>query len=309
MKFWSSAAAMLLFAAAAHAGDYRVVYSPSLALEVYIDDVSSSEAQAWCRQTLPLRIVAGKPADATVLNGFLPQVGNLLQNQCSRLLELPWQLTDGQGAVLASGSAVKEQRWRPIVTAGDEALPTDLSPPANAEPLPRFALPGGCHFRTGWDRNSGSLFIPAAATLRCNAQGWLEGNGQLELLKADKTDARPVTFIDGYPLAHLQPAATGATVLAANNQRLVLARQDAADSWLLLPYDARQQLWSFSGTLLVKSSRDAAGDAAALKQRVSDLRNRWAATVDPTVTIHVLLVDDLHAELADPAIAAWRSVN
>lgn len=316
MKFWIPAAALLLAASGARAGDYRVVYSPSLELEVYIDDVSGNAPQSWCARQLPLRIVSGNSSESDVLQGFLPQVGTLLHNQCGKLLELPWKMTNARGSVLATGTAVKEQDWRPIVTAdatgnanASNAAPLDLSKPANAEPLQHFDLPGGCHFRTWWDDNGQSLFIPDDKTLACSTEGWLEGASQLTLTSNGETHPLQVWFYQGYPLLHLQLQAGQFEIVSVNNQRMVIASDAQADSWLVLPFDPVQHAWSFDGTLLLKMDKSAAADAAALKNRVAEVRQKWAASVDPAVKVNVLLVDDLHADLADPAIGAWRSVN
>lgn len=316
MKFWLPATLTLLCATAAQAADYRVVYSPSLELEVFIDDVTSNTPAAWCQETLNLRIVSGKSKESGVLTSFLPRVGNLLQNQCGKLLELPWRMTNGQGAVLATGTAAKEQSWRPIVTAdatatatASNAAPLDISQPANSAPLQHFDLPGGCHFRTWWDDNGQSLFIPDDKTMNCSTEGWLEGSTRLTLSHSNKSEPLAVSFYQGYPLTHLHPAPESLDVVAVNNQRLVLARADAPGSWLVLPFNHSLHVWSFDGTLLVKMDKAQASDGAALKARVDSVRNAWSGIIDAGVKVNVLLVDDLHAELADPAIGAWRTVN
>lgn len=316
MKFWLPATLTLLFATTAQAADYRVVYSPSLELEVFIDNVTSNTPSAWCQETLNLRIVSGKSTESGVLTSFLPRVGNLLQNQCGKLLELPWQMTNSKGTVLATGTAAKEQSWRPIVTAdatatatASNASPLDLSQPANAEPLQHFDLPGGCHFRTWWDDNGQSLFIPDDKTMSCSTEGWLEGAGKLTLAQGNTQEPLAVTFYQGYPLTHLHPASGAVDVVAVNNQRLVLARSDAPDSWLVLPFNQNLHVWSFDGTLLVKMDKNQASDGAALKAAVDAVRKSWAGIIDADVKVNVLLVDDLHADLADPAIGAWRTVN
>lgn len=316
MKFWLPATLTLLFASTAQAADYRVVYSPSLELEVFIDNVTSNTPAAWCQETLNLRIVSGKKTESGVLSSFLPQVGNLLQNQCGKLLELPWQMTNTHGTVLATGTAVKEQSWRPIVTAdatptatASNAAPLDLSQPANAEPLQHFDLPGGCHFRTWWDDNGKSLFIPDDKAMSCSTEGWLEGAGKLTLAEGNTREPLAVSFYQGYPLTHLHPAAGSLEVVTVNNQRLVLARSDAPNSWLVLPFNNNLHVWSFDGTLLVKMDKAQASDGSALKATVDAARKTWSDTIDSGVKVNVLLVDGLHAELADPAIGAWRTVN
>ena len=49
MKLWLPGVAALLLALNAQAEDYRVVYSPSLSLEVYIDNVASNAPDDWCK--------------------------------------------------------------------------------------------------------------------------------------------------------------------------------------------------------------------------------------------------------------------
>ncbi len=70
MKLWLPGIITLLIAFHAQAENYRVVYSPSLALEVYIDNVVSKAPDDWCKETLPLRIVSGKSKDSAVLTTF-----------------------------------------------------------------------------------------------------------------------------------------------------------------------------------------------------------------------------------------------
>ena len=316
MKIWLPAIATLMTAFGAQAEDYRVVYSPSLALEVYIDNVVSNAPADWCQDTLHLRIVSGKSKDSQVLTTFLPRVGTLLSNQCGKLEELPWQMTDSEGGVLASGSASKLQEWRPIVMAdatasanAGNAAPLDLARPANSAPLQPFDLPNGCHFRTWWDENGQSLFIPDGGTLHCQTAGWLEGNSELQLVSEGKSTTLPVTFYHGYPIANLTISGNTLKVVAVNNQRMIVTRPDAADSWLVLPFDSRQHLWRFSGQLLIKMDKSAANDVDAIKKRVETLRGVWSAHVMPQQKVNVLLIDTLHADLADPAIGAWRNIN
>jgi hypothetical protein len=61
--------------------------------------------------------------------------------------------------------------------------------------------------------------------------------------------------------------------------------------------------------MLVKMDKTQATNPEQLKTRVDALRKAWAKVMDPQAKITVLLVDDLHADLADPAIGAWRTVN
>ena len=315
MKYWLPAIALLI-ATAAQAEDYRVVYSPSLALEVFIDDVKSNAPRDWCQETIHLRLVSGKSKESGTLNSFMPRVGKLLNNQCSKLIELPWQMTNAAGTVLATGTAAKEHNWRPIVIAdgttaanASNTEPLDLSQPANSAPLQHFDLPGGCHFRTWWDEKGQSLFIPDDSHLSCSPEGWLEGKTQLILSSGGKDRPVDVQFYEGFPLRNVHPASGELHIVAANNQRLIVSKKEGAESWLVLTFDPALHLWSFDGTLLIKMNKNQAADPALLKARVDSLRQVWRSVVNSKVKINVLLVDDLHADLADPAIGAWRTVN
>lgn len=317
MKLWLPGIATLLITLTAQAEDYRVVFSPSMALEVYIDNVKSKAPDDWCKEALPLRIVSGKSKDSSVLTAFLPRVGTLLANQCGALEELPWQMTNKDGSVLASGSASKLQNWRPIVMADatgsanpENAAPLDLSRPANSSPLQQFDLPGGCRFRTWWNASGQSLFIPDQRKANCSSDGWLEGKSELTLSRDGKNTTLPVAFYQGYPLANLALSNRPLVVVAANNERMIVTRADTPDSWLVLPFDTEHHVWRFNGTLLIKMDKKAAQqDSDVVKSQVETLRGLWGPHFMPQQKVNVLLIDTLHADLADPAIGAWRSIN
>ena len=316
MKYWLSGIITLLMASAASAENYRVVYSPSLALEVFIDNVESNAPKDWCKDTLPLRIVSGESKTSDVLSTFLPRVGTLLANQCSNLRELPWEMMDSQGATLASGTAVAAQNWRLIVTAdataaavANNAAPLDLSRPANSEPLQHFELPGGCHFRTWWDDSGQSLFIPDNRNLGCSTEGWLEGASELTLVGQGKSEPVAVYFWQGYPITGLKPTDNALSVVTINNQRMVITKTDTDDSWLLLPFDNHRHVWQFNGTLLVKMDKNAAQDLSSVRLRVNMARKAWSGMLPAERKITVMLVDALHPDLADPAIGAYRTLN
>ncbi|AXF76008.1 hypothetical protein LU604_11210 [Erwinia tracheiphila] len=315
MKFGLPVTATLLIATAVQAEDYRVVYSPSMALEVFIDNVDSSAPRDWCNKSIHLRIVSGKSTTPDTLGSFLPRVGTLLQKQCNNLEELPWQMTSEKGLALANGTALKQHNWRPILLAdapistSSSASPSDLSPPANPTPLPVFALPGGCHFRTSWEGNGKSLFIPDDKNLNCTSGGWLEGKSTLTLYVEGEHQSVVVHFYQGFPLHNLHPASGEINIVSANNQRLVATLAGAPDSWLLLRFNPALHVWSFDGTLLVKINHAETADPLLLKERAESIRQTWYSVVDRQIKINVLLVDYLHVDLADPSTGAWRIVN
>lgn len=317
MKVWLSGLVVMFLACSVQAEDYRAVYSPRQALEVYIDNVQSNAPEDWCKTTLPLRIVTEKEQSVSVLNAFLPQVGRLLANQCSKLTNLPWHMTNQQGTLLASGSASKAQEWAPVVTAdstahpgASNAAPLDLSPMADTTPLVRFDLPSGCHFRTWWSGSDSALFIPDAAQNRCTPEGWLQGDTTLSLTDAAQNVPLTVTFEQGYPLENLRSATTPLQVVSANNQRIIVTRSDAQQSWLVLPFDHQHHVWRFDGTLLIKAAKPTAQQTdSALQQRIAEQLKLWSENGGPQQKMHVLLIDTLHADLVDPAIGAWRNID
>lgn len=97
MKYWMPGLVALMAVPTAQAMNYRLVYSPSQKLEVFIDDVKNSNPESWCGKSIPLRIVSAQSQDPAVLNDFLPRVGNLLEKQCPKAGHLPWTLTDKRG--------------------------------------------------------------------------------------------------------------------------------------------------------------------------------------------------------------------
>ncbi|PIJ49972.1 hypothetical protein BL250_10845 [Erwinia sp. OLTSP20] len=317
MKRWLFFIVLVVLTPFARAADYRVIYSPSLELEVYIDDVASNAPSDWCQQSLTLRIVTSNQPNSQVLDNFLPRVGKLLESQCSRLTSLNWQLTNKQGMAVATGSATRTDNWQPKViadsTAGAthrNASPLDLSQPANRAALQRFDLPDGCHFRTWWDEQGQALFIPQNKTLSCSADGWLTGPGHLTINHNGQSDLLQVVFFHGYPLAGI-PLSAPATlqILAVNNQRMLLGRENDRESWLLLPFDKQQHSWVFKGTLLLKMDKQQATDAGVVKQRIARLRQQWSDSLPAESHLNIMLINAIYPDLADPAIGAWRTLT
>ncbi|WP_345830318.1 hypothetical protein AAGR22_03555 [Erwinia sp. HDF1-3R] len=132
MKYWLSGALSLLIASSAWAQDYRVVSSPSLKLDIWIDNIKSNAPSSWCASELPLRIVANGEKNPSVMNTFLPRVGSLLANQCAKLSVIHWQMNDSTGKSLAKGSALKAHRWAVQVDPAATASATSGGTAASA---------------------------------------------------------------------------------------------------------------------------------------------------------------------------------
>ncbi|MFC0139945.1 hypothetical protein ACFFJN_07655 [Erwinia mallotivora] len=252
MKYWLSGALSLLVASSAWAQDYRVVSSPSLKLDIWIDNIKNNSPASWCAPELPLRIVANGNKNPGVLKNFLPRVGSVLEKQCETLNVIHWQLNDSSGSALAHGSASKAQAWAvkteptaaatPASTPAQSAVNTasqtpaatgsaaqepvsapapapvenaeDLSPPADTTPWTQFSLMDGCHFRTYWQNNGqvSALFVPAKGGVSCGSDGWLSGESELTQMGKSGSKNVAVTFLQGFPVSGLSSKATDSEV-------------------------------------------------------------------------------------------------
>ncbi len=85
MKHWLFGAVALFIATDASAQNYQLAYSPSLKLEIWIDNVQSKDVASWCAKQVPIRIVSRESTDPHILNSFLPQVTGLMTSQCHAL--------------------------------------------------------------------------------------------------------------------------------------------------------------------------------------------------------------------------------
>ncbi|CAI2025974.1 type VI secretion system-associated protein [Serratia ficaria] len=324
MKYWMPGLVALMAIPAAQAANYRLVYSPSQKLEVFIDNVKNSQPASWCGKTIPLRIVSAQSKDAAVLNDFLPRVGNLLEKQCAKASQLPWILTDKRGEKLASGEASKARGWKPVPkpVADEPAAPPQpaipaavavTSPPAASAPAQRFDLPQGCHFRTYWngEANGSALFIPSGAALRCGDDGWLSGSGEIGLQQNGQTASPRLSFHQGYPLAKVNVGDRPLSVVSANAQRLVLgANPQAPGSFLLLPFEPQLHAWSFDGVVIVEMPRTDAADPAKVTQRVKQAQSAWQPLLSaPATPLTFRLVEKLADDRVDPASGSYLSVN
>lgn len=324
MKYWMPGFIALMAIPAAQAANYRLVYSPSQKLEVFIDDVKNSQPASWCGKTIPLRIVSAQSKDPAVLDDFLPRVGNLLAKQCAKASQLPWTLTDKRGEKLASGEASKARGWKPVhkqqaiepVEPPAPVIPAAVavtSPQADSAPVPKFDLPQGCHFRTYWseEANGSALFIPSGDALRCGDDGWLNGSSSVTLQQDGKTASPALSFYQGYPLVKINVGEHPLNVISANVQRLVLgANPQAPGSFALLPFAPQLHAWSFNGEVIVEMPREEAADTAKVKQRIEQAQRAWQPLLaSPATPLNFKLVEKLADDRLDPASGSYLSVN
>lgn len=338
MKYWLSGALSLLVASSAWAQDYRVVSSPSLKLDIWIDNIKNNSPASWCGPELPLRIVANGNKNPNVLENFLPRVGSLLERQCKTLNVIHWQMNDNNGHALAHGTARKAQEWavqvepvaepakaaRPVVATPAEAPAAapvappvvkaeDLSPPADTTPWTQFSLMDGCHFRTYWRNNSqtSALFVPSKGGVTCGSDGWLSGESQITQMGKGAAKNVRMTFLQGFPVSGLNSKAIShdVQITTVNNERMVLADEKSPQSWMVVPYAPLQNGWQTSGTVVVQISQSEAGDDSALKARLDEVRKVWSPYLLNKDSLSIKLVEALHPQLKDPAAGSFRTIN
>lgn len=317
MKVWLSGLALLLASTTVSAGNYRIAQSPSQKLDVWIDNVNDKSPQSWCSAKLPLRIVASGDKAPSILTSFMPRLGALLENQCSTIGQVNWRMVDPEGELLAEGIATKESDWAVVITPRAAQSATNAlqaqqpSPAADRTPWLEFTLQDGCHLRTFWqgDANASALFIPAKANGKCERGGWLNGRSEV-IQQGQKGEKRSVmTFVHGFPVSGLSDKANADSLLitSVNNERMVVSNSQAPQSWLIMPYDPQLNGWKNSGTVAIEVSRDQALDDARLQTRLTEVRKVWSAFLTPGTSLTLLLIDNLHPQLRDPAAGAWRT--
>lgn len=318
MKHWIPGIIALMMLPAVQAENYRLVHSPTLKLEVFIDDVNNSKPESWCADSIPLRITSAQSKDAQILNDFLPRVGNLLAKQCPKVTALPWILADRQGNKLAAGNAEKNQQWKPVLlppeTTGSSGstIPAAVavtSPLAATDPVASFALPQGCQFRTYWNTQTSdnTLFIPSSDALHCDTDGLLNGHGTIIIPLDGSKQPHQVVFYQGYPLLNMTTDDRPLRVVSVNAQRLILGDPD---SFLILPFDPQLHAWVFQGEVIIEMARELAGNQAEVSQKVTLVHSAWQPLVTkPDMPFTFRLVETLAVDRVDPASGSYLSIN
>ncbi len=313
MKYWLLVLLAQLSAFHACAANYRVVVSPSLKLEIYIDDVADARPQSWCAAELPLRIVATGDRQPAVLQDFLPKVGSLLANQCAVLNRIDWRMEDNNGHMLAHGNALKAGKWSLSLPAESLPVATHDAAPADTTPWLQFSLLEGCHFRGYWGESASAsaLFIAAKQGAICGDDGWLSGQSIISDTREGATSNHPVTFLQGFPLLGINSRAAerALQITTVNNQRMVLNDADAPYSWFILPYDEQQNAWRSDGIVAVQLTEREIEDESILNTRLESARKVWSPWLAAGGTLTILLVDNLQPQLQDPAARAWRTIS
>lgn len=299
MKLWLAGLALMVASSSTWAMNYRIVQSPSQKLDVWIDNVSGKKPEAWCGNTLKLRIVTGGRKDPETLKSFMPRLGELLTRQCPTLKRIDWQLKDSDGKRLANGSA-SPAKWE-LEIEPEAPRPETLSPPASRAQPQTFSLKSGCRIRTFWPQ-SGAMFIPEQGD-GCKKGEWLNQRGQIA--------GHDVAFIQGYPVAGLSDKATldNLKISTVSSERLVVSDERSPQSWMILPWSAPVNGWHSQGTVAVEMTRDQARDEAELQARLNEVRKVWSSYLPAGSSLTVLLIEQLHPMLRDPAAGAYRTLK
>ncbi|WP_312951333.1 hypothetical protein [Superficieibacter sp.] len=331
MKYWLSGLALMMAATTVQAENYRIVQSPSQKLDVWIDDIQGTTAQSWCAQDLDLRIVANGNKDVAILDNFMPRLGSLLENQCGKLRQVNWTLTDPQNKTLAHGSAAKAKDWAvsvsetpatpatpaaPPVSAGwtlPDEHPETLSPAADRTPWQEFMLQDGCRLRTYWQggAQAPALFIPASDASRCEKGNWLSGHSVVTQQSQGADNAITLSFVHGFPVAGLSDKGDFNKLLitTVNNERMIIRTENADQSWLILPYSSATNSWKNTGTIALEVTREQASDQTRLRERLDAVSRAWTPWFAPDVRPNIVLIDALRPQLRNPAVGAWRAAH
>lgn len=130
---WWLAAVLGLAATNALADSYRLAFSKSENIEIFVEHAAGTP---WCAPHLSLRAVHGGSSDTAALARLLPKLGALLNSQCPNATGLDWVSTDTNGRPVANGTSSKADLWALRVTPAPAVPPVAAAPPT---PLPEPA--------------------------------------------------------------------------------------------------------------------------------------------------------------------------
>lgn len=280
---------LLLLPLASEAKSVRIVWSPTLRLSAWLDNVLDGRVKSWCDDSVALHLEPQGELKPDALETFLPQVGQLLKRQCKGLDTLHWTLIDSNGKSVREGDVTASNHWR------IPPKPKAVIEQADTTPWQRFRVSDACQLRTYWPTSRDARFTFDTSP-QCGKDGWINGAGALHQGDAATT---ALWFLQGYPLIDLPEGARDARVVAANNQRLILASADDAKSWLLLPWDPEQLAWRFHGDVLLKASEAQAHDDNVNAQLMADALHRWQINASAS-QLNWHPIDALHVQQRDP---------
>jgi hypothetical protein len=280
---------LLLLPLVGEAKSVRIVWSPTLRLSAWLDNVVDGRVKSWCDASVALHFEPQGELKQDAIETFVPQVGQLLKRQCHALNSLHWTLIDSTGKAVREGDVTEKDSWR------IPPKPKKVIALADTTPWQRFRIDDHCQLRTYWPATGDARFTFAPHP-QCDKNHWINGTGALHQGEITTT----LWFLQGYPLIDLPAGARDAQVVSANNQRLILAKADDAQSWLLLPWDPNHLAWRFHGDVLMKASETQTRDDNANAQLMADALYRWQ--IDASASqLNWHRVDALQLQQRDPA--------
>ena len=279
---------LLLLPLASEAKSVRIVWSPTLRLSAWLDNVVDGRVKSWCDDSVALHFEPQGELKPDALETFVPQVGQLLKRQCHGLDTLHWTLIDSSGKAVREGDVTAKENWR------IPPKPKVVVAQADTTPWQRFRINDTCQLRTYWP-SSGDVRFTFDQHPQCDKDGWISGAGSLH---QDATTTA-LWFLQGYPLIDLPAGAHDAQVVAANNQRLILASATDAQSWLLLPWDPAHLAWRFHGDVVVKTREAQLHDDNVNAQLMADALHRWQIEASAS-QLNWHQVEALHLQQRDP---------
>lgn len=138
MKRILVAGALSALAFSSWAVETRLAFSKATDIEVF---VVHAEGSTWCAESLRLDLRGGGASKFENVEQILPKVGLLLAQQCPQAKTVSWRSLDGQGRVLASGSANASTQWRAefvpsAKSSGTASMPLAAPIAPSTPPLP-----------------------------------------------------------------------------------------------------------------------------------------------------------------------------
>jgi len=147
---WWLAGALGLVSTHALAESYRLAFSKSENIEIFVEHAAGTP---WCAPHLSLRAVHGGKPDTAALARLLPKLGALLNSQCPKVTALDWVSTAADGQAVAKGTSSRADLWAlriapatavpPVAAAAPTPAPVPApapapapAPPSPPEPLP-----------------------------------------------------------------------------------------------------------------------------------------------------------------------------
>ncbi|KAA0875642.1 hypothetical protein [Nitrincola tapanii] len=118
----------------AQAAEYRLAFSQSAQLEVFVEH---ADGVAWCAPSLTLRFQDKGAADKAVLEQMMPRIGALIDRECPAAKEARWYSIAAEGNTLQQGQITQAAGWQ--LTSAPAQVAASPAPSAPLPPGPNVA--------------------------------------------------------------------------------------------------------------------------------------------------------------------------